>query len=125
MRGPSTSTEEAFIEGDSAVEADADNDDDEPSSWKKLGMGKVFGKKKTNRRKRNAKSAGAGGNGAKGDAAGAPKEGGDDEHEMDSSINTSRSPDAQLKDNKQRRPPRHRAKAALPAMNPDHSESDQ
>ena len=125
MRGPSPSTEEAeaFIEGDSAVEADADNDDDEPSSWKKLGMGKVFGKKKTNRRKKHGKNAANGGHGGKVDAAGANGEGG--EHEMDSSINTSNySPDAVQKE-KQRRPPRHRAKAALPAKNhPDHSESD-
>lgn len=122
MRGASTSTEEAFIEGDSAVEADADNDDDEPSSWKKLGMGKVFGKKKTNRRKKYGKNAAnGGGHGGKADAAGANGEGG---HEMDSSINTSNySPDAVQKE-KQRRPTRHRAKAALPAKNPDHSESD-
>lgn len=102
MSGPTPSTPEeykdvTFTEDDErgGVDADADDDDDEPSSWKRLGMGKLFGKKKTMRRKKYTKS---------GSASAAA----DAELDIDSSINTD-----VLKETRQRRPPRQRAKVAM------------
>lgn len=138
-RGPSEQAAEyndAFTEDDGAVDADNDDDDDEPSSWKKLGMSKLFGKKKTIRRKKYTKTASnSGGAAVKGGDAGVPDADGRDSdgHEMDSSINTqkSNSPDGQIANGngngngKQRRHPRQRAKVAMSAAKYlDNSESD-
>ena len=107
MSGPTPSSpEEEYKEAsftEDGVDADADDDDDEPSSWKRLGMSKLFGKKKTVRRKKYTKTAS-----------------GDADIDIDSSIATD-----VCRDVKQRRPPRQRAKAAMhPPKNSDSELSD-